>query len=53
MPSAIKKEIAETVKHLREKNYPVFPENVLKLAAEAIEGTEHASYFLGGKPTRG
>ncbi len=43
LPSAIEKEIAETVKHLREKKYPVFPEDVLKWADEAIEGTECAS----------
>jgi hypothetical protein len=53
LPSAVEKEIADMVKHLREQKFPVFPEDVLKWAAEAIEGTGAASYFPDGKPTRG
>ena len=53
MPSAIEKHIAEPVKHLREQHYPVFPEDVLKWAEEAIEETVYAKYFPDGKPTRG
>jgi hypothetical protein len=40
-------------KHLREQRYPVFPDDVLIWASEAIEGTVYASYFPYGKPTRG
>ncbi len=54
LPSAIEKENAETIKHLRENHYPVFPDDVMKWAIEAIEGTDHASHFVGmGKPIRG
>ncbi len=52
LPSAIEKEVAEIVKRVREQHYPVFPDDVLKWAAEAIEGTDTASYFLDGKPTK-
>jgi len=48
-PSAIEKDFTETVKHLRENHYPVFPDDVMKWTAEAIEGTNHASYFVGAK----
>ena len=41
------------VKHLREKKFPVFPDDVLMWAADAIEGTVSATYFPDGKPTRG
>ena len=53
LPSAIEKDIAEVVKRMREQHYPVFPDDVLKWAAEAIEGTDAASYFPDGKPTKG
>ena len=41
------------VKHMREQFYPVFQEDVIKWAAEAIAGTGYESYFPNGKPTRG
>ena len=53
LPSLIEKEIAMTVKHMREQFYPVFQDDVIKWAAEAIAGTLHESYFPNGKPTRG
>ncbi len=53
MPSAIVKQIADLVKHLSENNFPVFREDILKWAEEAIEGTDYAQYFKNGKPTRG
>ena len=53
MLSAIEKQIADLVKHLREQSFPVFREDVLKWAEEAIEGTDYAQYFKNGKPTRG
>ncbi len=53
LPSIIEKNIAEMVKHLREQKYPVFPDDVLKWAAEAIEGTDYAAFFPNGMPTRG
>jgi len=53
LPSTIEKEIAKSAKHLREQHYPVFPECIIKCAVEAIEGTDHTSYFPDGKPNRG
>ena len=53
LPSSIEKKIAEMVKHLREQKYPVFPDDVMTWAAEAIEETFYASYFPDGMPTRG
>jgi len=53
LPSAIEKKIAEVVKRMREQPYPVFSDDVLKWAAEAIEGVDAASYFPDGKPTKG
>jgi len=53
LPSYIEKEIAMTVTQLREQFFPVFPDNVMKWAAEVIAWTDHASYFPDGKPTRG
>ncbi len=41
------------VKHLRENQFPVFPEEVTKWTANAIENTEYADYFSNGIPTRG
>ncbi len=31
----------------------MFPEDVLKWAEKAIEGTDYARFFPDGKPTRG
>jgi hypothetical protein len=45
LPSSIENNIAETAKHLREQKYPLFPDDVTKWAAEAIEGTFYASLF--------
>ena len=53
MPSKIEKDIAMLVKLLREQKFPVFPDDVMKWAAEAIEGTPYASYWDDGVPTRG
>ena len=53
VPSIIEKEIGLSVKQLREQNFPVFPDDVIMWAAEAIAGTDHASYFPECKPTRG
>ena len=44
LPSKIEKDIASMAKLLREHKIPVFPEDVMKWAAEAIEGTPYASY---------
>ncbi len=41
------------VMHLRERQFPVFPDDVIQWDAEAIEGTAHAAYFTRGKPTSG
>ncbi len=53
LPTTIEKEIANMIKHLREQHFPVFTEDVLKWAEEAIEGTDCAQYFKNGKPNRG
>ncbi len=53
LTTSIEKNIAETVKALREQKYPVFPDDITTWAAEAIEGTPYASFFPGGMPTRG
>ena len=45
--------IATLVKHLREQHFPVFTEEVLKWAEDAIEGTEYAKFFPDGKLTKG
>jgi hypothetical protein len=52
LPSTIEKRIADMVKHLRVQYYPVFPEDVLKWAEEAIEGNVYAKYFPEVKPNR-
>ena len=51
LPSAIEKRIATIVRGLRERKFPVFSEEVRRWAAEAIEGTDYAEYFVDGKPT--
>jgi hypothetical protein len=53
LPSYLEKKIANCVRALRQRKFHVFPEEVLRWAAEAIEGTEYAAYFKGGKPTTG
>ncbi len=53
LPSSIEKNIGMMVKHLREKHFPVFPEEVIKWTADAIENTKYADYFPNGIPTRG
>jgi hypothetical protein len=45
LPTSIQKNIAETIKAFREQKYPVFPNDILTWAAEAIEGTPYASFF--------
>jgi hypothetical protein len=39
-------------KYLREQQFPVFPEEVIKLVAHVIEKAGYADYFPGGLPTR-
>jgi len=41
------------VKFIRERQFPVFPDQVMKWTADAIEGTVYASYFLNGVPNKG
>jgi hypothetical protein len=53
LPTSIENNIAETTKALREQKYPVVLDDVITWAAEAIEGTPYASFFLGGMPPRG
>ncbi len=53
MSSFLEKQIAKLVRALREKKFPASLEEILKWAAEAIEGTEYEKYFERGKPTRG
>ncbi len=53
LPSSIEKEIGKMVEVRRERDFPVFPEEVIKWAAVRIEGTQYADYFQGGIPTRG
>ena len=53
LPSAIEKSIANMVKFLREQSFPVFPDDVMRWAADEIQGMEYAAYFPDGVPTRG
>jgi hypothetical protein len=43
LPSSIEKENALNVKHMREQFSPLFQEDVIKWAVEAIAGTDYAS----------
>jgi hypothetical protein len=49
----MEKQIVDMAKHLKEQHYPVFPEEDIKWAKEAIEGSGYAKFFPNGKPTRG
>ena len=51
LPSHLEKKIANVVRNLRGKKFPVFKEEVLKSAEEAIKDTEYTSYFVGDSPT--
>jgi hypothetical protein len=51
LPSHLEKRIADIVRTLRGKKFPVFREEVQKWAEEAIKDTEYANYFVGGTPT--
>ena len=53
IPSSVEKKIAYTVKELRRRKFPVFPEEIIKWAAEEIAGTEYAKNFPDGMPTTG
>ena len=53
IPSSIEKKIAFTVKELRRRKFPVFPEEIIRWAAEEIEGTVYADNFPNGVPTTG
>jgi hypothetical protein len=53
LPSHIDRSIALTVKALRENKFLVFPDDVMKWAAEKIRGTIHETYFPDGISTRG
>jgi len=52
-PSHLEKKIATIVCALREWKFSVFPEEVRKWAAKAIEGTKYAACFIEGTPTVG
>jgi hypothetical protein len=41
------------VRTFRGKKFPVFREEVLQWAEEAIKDTEYAGYFVNGRPTIG
>jgi len=45
LPSATEKDIAHKGMHLRERQFPVLPDDVMQWAAGAIEGSTHAAYF--------
>ena len=47
LPSYLEKRVANVVRNFRGKKFPVFREEVLNWAAEAIKDTEYASYFVG------
>jgi hypothetical protein len=51
LPLHLEKRIANVVRNLRGKKFPVFREEVLQWAEEAIKETEYADYFTNGKPT--
>jgi len=52
--SKIEREVAKLVEVLRERQFPVFPEDVVQWTAKLIEGTEYATMFPpDGIPTRG
>jgi hypothetical protein len=51
LPSHIEKRVANVVRALRERKMPVFPEEILKWAADAVERTDYAHYFIDCKPT--
>ena len=54
LPSSIEKSIANTVRALRERHFPVFPEEVIRWAAYEVEGTPLAELFPpDGKPSKG
>ena len=53
LPSSIEKKIAKVVRDLRQRKFPVFPEEIMRWAGEMIDGTEYASYFPDGMPTVG
>jgi len=52
LPSVIEKNIRNMVTFLRERQFPVFPDKVMKWTADAIEGTVYASYFPNGVLTK-
>jgi hypothetical protein len=53
LPSHPEKKFAVVVRNLRAKKFPVFREDTLKWAEDAIAGTDYAAYFEKGKPTIG
>lgn len=53
VPSAIEARIAEPVRLLRAKKFPVFPEDIMKWCTEEIRGTDYALNFPEGRATEG
>lgn len=53
VPFNLERRLAEVVKVLRDKKFPVFPDLVCAWCTEMIAGTEHATYFPDGKATIG
>jgi len=53
LPSHTEKHLAKSVKSLRQRSFPVFPDEVMHWATDAIKGTEYESLFPNGKPARG
>ena len=52
LPSHVEKKIAAVVRGLRERKFPVFASEIMSWAADEIEGTEYADYFVDGKPSK-
>jgi hypothetical protein len=53
LPSSIEKKIASSVIALRRLKFPVFPDEVMKRAGEAIAGIPFTDMFENGCPGRG
>ena len=53
VPFKYEQRLAEVVKVLRDKKFPVFPDLVCHWCTQMVAGTEYASYFPEGKATIG
>ena len=49
LPSHIEKNIADVVRGLRERKFPVFASEIKRWAADEIAGTDYANLFPDGK----